>query len=117
MLSTHPNRDQLELVHELNRLFLTHLQGRLREDLDCCGLPGVARAQLRGASTESLAVIAEFPRALFDLKIEERPQSVVRDPLRSRDEAAHHTLCLTVLHCAWTISRQSTYQARFLLGL
>ena len=98
-------------------MFLTHLQTRVRGNLDCCGLPDAARLPLRRASAESIAVIAEFPRALFDLKLDERASSTVRDPLRSRDDGAHHALGLTILLCAWTLSRQSIYQARLLLGL
>jgi hypothetical protein len=116
MSSSQPNHDSLQQIHELNRLFLTHLHTRVRGDHDCCGLPAVARLPLRRASAESIAAIAVFPRALFDLKLEEKPSSV-GDPLRSRDDGAQHALGLTILLCAWTLSRQSTYQARLLLGL
>jgi len=116
MPPTPPSLDQLLQVHELNRLFLTYLQTRVRADADCLGLPDLARPILRRATSEWLAAIAEFPRALFDLKLDERPTQI-RDPLRSRDDAAQHALCLTILLCAWTLSRQSVYQARLLLAL
>ena len=112
-----PSWDQLRQVHELNRLFLTHLQTRVRDDRDCLGLPDGARAILRKTSPEALAAIAEFPRALFDLALDDRAAPQVRDPLPSRDDAARHALCLTILLCAWTLSRQSAYHARLLLGL
>jgi len=116
MSPTAPSWDQLHQVHELNRLFLTYLQIRARDDRDCLGLPESARSILHRTSSETLAAIADFPRALFDLKLEDRvPQ--IRDPLPRRDDAARHALCLTILLCAWTVSRQSTYQARLLLGL
>ena len=108
--------DQLEQVHELNRLFLTYLQTRARDDRDCLGLPDGARRILRETCAEALAVIAEFPRALFDLQLEERAWPL-RDPLLSRDDAARHALCLTILLCARSLCRQSAYQARLLLGL
>lgn len=117
MPPTSPNLDQLQLVHELNRLFLTYLQTRARADADCLGLPELARPILRRASSELIAAVAEFPRALFDIKVDERGTQQVRDPLRSRDDAARHALCLTIVHCAWTLSRQSVYQARLLLAL
>jgi hypothetical protein len=117
MPPSQPSHDPLQQVHELNRLFLTHLQTRVRGDLDCCGLPDLARRLLRRASAESIAAIAVFPRALFDLNLDERKPSVERDPLRSGVDAAHHALGLTILLCAWTLSRQSAYQARLLLGL
>jgi len=117
MPPTQPGHDPLQHVHELNRLFLAHLQARVRGELDCYGLPEVARPALRRASGEAIAAIAVFPRALFDLKLDERAPSALRDPLRSRDDGARHALELTILLCAWTLSRQSTYQARLLLGL
>jgi len=116
MPPTPPSLDQLQLIHELNRLFLTFLQIRVRADAECLGLPELARPLLRRMSGDWLAAVAEFPRALFDLKIDERATQV-RDPLRSRDDAARHALCLTILHCAWTLSRHSVYQARLLLAL
>jgi hypothetical protein len=116
MPPTPPSLDQLQLIHELNRLFLTYLQIRARTDAECLGLPELARPILRRASSELLAAVAEFPRALFDLKLDEHAAQV-RDPLRSRNDAARHSLCLTILHCAWTLSRQSVYQARLLLAL
>jgi hypothetical protein len=115
MPSTLPNLDQLQLVHELNRLFLIYLQIRVRAEADCLGLPELARPILRRASSELIAAVAEFPRALFDLKIDEGAAQV-RDPLRGRDDA-RHSLCLTIVHCAWTLSRQSVYHARLLLAL
>ena len=116
MPPTPPSLDQLQQVHELNRLFLTYLQTRVRTDGECLGLPEVARPILRRASSDFLAAVAEFPRALFDLTLDERATQM-RDPLRSRDDAARHALCLTILLCAWTLSRQSVYQARLLLAL
>jgi hypothetical protein len=117
MPPSQPNHDALQQVHEFNLLFLTHLQTRVRNDLDSCGLPDTVRLQLRRASPESIAAIAEFPRALFDLKLDERTPSAVLDPLRSQSEGAYHALGLTILLCARTLSRQSVYQARLLLGL
>jgi hypothetical protein len=117
MPPTPPSLDQLQQVHELNRLFLTYLQTRVRADAECLGLPDVAKPILRRASGDLLAAVAEFPRTLFDLKLDERATQQVRDPLRSRDDAARHALCLTILLCAWTLSRQSVYQARLLLAL
>ena len=117
MLPSQTSLDPLQQVHELNRLFLTHLQKCVRDDIDCCGLPDFARSPLRRASTDSIAAIAVFPRALFDIKLDDSAPSSVRDPLRSRDDGARHALGLTILLCAWTLSRQSNYQARLLLGL
>ena len=117
MPPTPPSLDQFQLIHELNRLFLTYLQMRVRADAECLGLPDLARPILRRATSDWLAAVAEFPRALFDLKLDERAPQQVRDPLRSRDDAARHALFITILHCAWTLSRQSVYQSRLLLAL
>jgi len=117
MSPTLSSSDQLQQVHELNRLFLTYLQARVRDERDCLGLPDSARPILRKTSPEALAIIAEFPRALFDLVLDERTAPQVHDPLPSRDDAARHALCLTILLCAWSLSRQSPYHARLLLGL
>ena len=117
MPPTAPRWDQLQQVQELNRLFLDCLQRRLRDNRDCLGLPESARQVLFRATPEMLAAIADFPRALFDLTLDDRATPQVRDPLPSRDDAARHALCLTILLCAWSLSRQSAYHARLLLGL
>ena len=117
MTPTAPSWDQLQQVHELNRLFLTYLQIRARDERDCLGLPEGVRSVLRKTSSETLAQIGDFPRALFDLKLDDCAVPQVRDPLPRRDDAARHSLCLTILVCARSLSRQSTYQARLLLGL
>jgi hypothetical protein len=117
MLSNPSDLDPLQQVHELNRLFLKCLQDRVKDNLDCWGLPDAARLPLRRASPESIATIAVFPRALFDLTLDERSAGAAYDARRDRDDTARHALGLTVLLCAWTLSRQSAYQARLLLGL
>jgi len=117
MSQTQPNLDQFQQIHELNRLFLAYLHTRARTDRECLGLPERARELLGAASAESLAWVAEFPRALFDIELDESAPKQLVDPLRSRQDGMHHALVLTILLCAWTVSRQSAYQARLLLGL
>ena len=109
--------DPLEQIHELNRLFLTVLQCCLQGKGDCLGLPAGARQALRSASGELLDVVAQFPRALFQITLREPAAQDARSPLRSPMEAARHSMNAMILLCAWTFSRQSVYQARFLLGL
>jgi hypothetical protein len=109
--------DQLQQVHELNRLFLTYLQARALEGRDCLGLPDAARPLLARTSADVLATIAEFPRALFDIELDGHRGAAARDPLRSRDESMRHALYLMIALCAWSLSRQSAYQARLLLGI
>jgi hypothetical protein len=112
-----PNLDQLQQVHELNRLFLTYLQSRALEGRDCLGMPEGARSLLVRASADLLAMIGEFPRALFDIELDGHRCAPARDPLRSRDESMRHALYLMIALCARTLSRQSAYQAGLLLGL
>ena len=116
MPSPQPSLDQLHQVQELNRLFLAFLQTRVREQLDCLGLPDRARPALRTASGVLLDAVAEFPRALFRLLLDEAERQPRRPP-SGRVESAQQALSLTLLLCAWTLSRQSAYQARLLLGL
>jgi hypothetical protein len=112
-----PSQEPLEQVHELNRLFLTFLQSCERDELDSVAFPEPARAALRSASGAMLDACAGFPCALFRLVVEDPALLQVRDPLRGRAAGARHALHLTILLCAWTLSRQSVYQARLLLGL
>jgi hypothetical protein len=116
-MPSRPSLDQLEQVHELNRLFLAFLQSSARDDLDCLGLPPQARGPLRGANTAVLDSVAEFPRALFRLTFDERLPLAAIDPLRSRNDGARYAIALMILQSARTLSRQSTYHARLLMGL
>ena len=116
-MPSRPSLDQLEQVHELNRLFLAFLQSSARDDLDCLGLPPQARGALRGANTAILDSVAEFPRALFRLTLDERLPLAAIDPLRSRNDGARYAIALMILQSARTLSRQSTYHARLLMGL
>ncbi|HET8699259.1 MAG TPA: hypothetical protein VFO94_17370, partial [Gammaproteobacteria bacterium] len=108
--------DQLEQVQELNRLFLGFLRTAVRDGADALGLPDDARSPLLGAQQESLDLLAAFPRALFRLAFGERGLVLPADPLQSPHDSARYSLSLTILLCAWTLSRQSVYQARLLLG-
>jgi hypothetical protein len=109
--------DQLEQVQELNRLFLVFLKSSARDGLDCLGLPDRAKSGLVATKQDALDVLAAFPRALFRLALDELVPPLAIDPLRSRHDSERFSLSLTILLCAWTLSRQSIYQARLLLGL
>lgn len=109
--------EYLEPVHELNRLFLGFLQSRARGDRDCLGLPANARPALCAAEGVLLDHAAQFPRALFQIRCDrvdgtERSAGAVGD-----HDAPHHELVLSILWAARQTSRQSPYQAQFLLGL
>jgi hypothetical protein len=113
-----PSLDQIQHLQELNRLFLSHLQSCSFDVLDEVGFPAAARTPLRTASPEVLDAIAQLPRALFELRLSgETAAPPPRDPRAGRVESARQALNLTILLWAWTLSRQSVYQARLLLGL
>ncbi len=60
--------EHLEPVHELNRSFLGFLQSRARVERDCLGLPATAHPPLRAADGTLLDNVAQFPRALFQVR-------------------------------------------------
>jgi hypothetical protein len=108
--------DSLNQIHELNRLFLKSLQARDAAGLRESGFPVGAFDLLRSTSAEQIGGLAEFPRALFDLAVEgaadrppDRPGDVVYSPRK--------ILELTILFCAWNVSRDSVYHARLFFGL
>lgn len=112
--------EALAQVHEANRLFLTSLKGRDDETLERLGFPLAAVESLRRAEPEELDALAEFPRALFRLRIEPR---ATRAPARAavpvraaRDMSAAQILELTILYGVWSICRDSTYKARLFFG-
>jgi hypothetical protein len=112
-----PSLDLLDHVHELNRLFLAFLRSAARERRDCLGLPPRAERALLQASPEQLEMLAQFPHALFRLSLDGQPAGRTIDPLRSGTDGAHYSLSLMILQSARALSRQSTYQARLLMGL
>jgi hypothetical protein len=110
--------EQLDQIHELNRLFLHFLRDRAQVGADCLGLARPTAAMLCYADDAALDSAAEFPRALFDLMLAgATATSGVRDPGTSAAERSRQALNLTILLCAWNVSRQSGYRARLFLGL
>jgi hypothetical protein len=109
--------EHLEPVHELNRLFLGFLQSRARVERDCLGLPATARPPLRAADGVLLDNIAQFPRALFQVRCDGVVGSGQELVAVGERDARYHDLALTILWAARQTSRQSPYQAQFLLGL
>jgi hypothetical protein len=116
-VSRWPNVEQLEHVHELNRLFLMYLSTNVAGGGDGLGLPVRARRILVSTPASLLDGIAEFPRALFQIVLDDGPITEPLDAATDRVASFRHSMHLTILLCAWTLSRQSVYQARFLLGL
>ena len=115
-MSTTGTLDHLQQVQELNRVFLGLLQGRVREQGACLGLPLAVRPSLRIAGPDLLDALARFPRALFRFHTAARSRVDLADLDASYDEA-EHDLYLSILLAARHTSRHSGYQARLLLGL
>lgn len=109
--------DQLELLSEMNRLFLAYLQDRARRDLDCLGLPGSVTALLRSADQQQLERAAELPHALFQLNLDAgRAADAV--PARSPAETnAVYCLQISLLHSARDLCRQNSHLAQSFLRL
>lgn len=112
-----PSLDLLDHVHELNRLFLAFLRSAARERRSCLGLPAPAERALLKAGPELLEMLAQFPHALFRLTLDDPAIGRTIDPLRGGTDGAHYSLSLMILQSARSLSRQSTYQARLLMGL
>jgi hypothetical protein len=104
--------DAVAHVQEANRLFLSWLQTRDDAALQRMGFPLSAAKALRSAGSVAIGVLAEFPRALFRLRLE---QGQGRSAAGGADAA--HVLTLTILYCVWSICRESTYRGRLFFGL
>ena len=109
--------EHLEAVHELNRSFLGFLQSRARVERDCLGLPATAHAPLRAADRTLLDNVAQFPHALFQVRCHGVVGAGQELAAVGERDAGYHELALSILLAARHTSRQSPYQAQFLLGL
>ncbi len=109
--------EHLEPVHELNRSFLGFLQSRARVERDCLGLPATAHPPLRAADGMLLDDVAQFPRALFQVRCDGGVGAGQDSAAIGERDAGYHELALSILLAARHTSRQSPYQAQFLLGL
>lgn len=109
--------DHLDLVYEMNRLFLSFLQGRAKRDIDCLGLPAAISALLRSADDEQLNRAAALPHALFRLDL--APSSTADAPLeRSSSEAiALYCLQVSLLQSVRNLCRQNAHLAQAFLSL
>jgi hypothetical protein len=108
--------EHLEPIYELNRSFLGFLKSRVRSQRDCLGFPEAVRPLLREADDAFLKSVAQVPRALFQLRCE-RADEGSRELTAGEPDASYHELALSILWTARQTSRESPYQAQFLLGL
>ncbi len=109
--------DQLSQIHELNRLFLTCLYQRARNGEDCLGMSERVRILLAAADPQALNRVAEFPRSLFDVSVQETLDDANAGAGQTVAELSCSALNMTIMHSAWNLSRTSGYYARLFLGL
>jgi hypothetical protein len=111
-----PDADEIEELQELNLLLLIHLRAAAREGASGFGLaPSLAR-KLCDFPMSTLESIAEFPRALFVIDLDNisiTGEHQIPDPI----ESSRRSLALTVLYSAWNMSRRRDFQARLFLRL
>ena len=109
--------EHLELVSEMNRLFLSFLHERAVRRADCLGLDADTCKLLRLATDAQLDRAATLPRALFTIDVE--PGCAV-DVLRERDSGdliALYSLQSKLLLSARNLCRQNAHLAQTFLGL
>jgi hypothetical protein len=117
MLSSPDNHEELDEIHELNRVFLSYLKQRMEVRGDALELPAAALAALALASSAVLDRAAQFPRALFRLRFESWASWSLMDPAPTAIDPAQQAVQLTLLISASHLSRRSAYAARLFLGL
>ena len=117
MRSVDHDKDQVELVYELNQLFLSFLSNRVQRGLDCLGLSGAARDALRTAPQAVLEELGRFPRSLFRVQFDLRSNHRV---MVNEDDSAvyfRQALQLGLIYNVWHVCRSNTYHARLYFGL
>ncbi len=109
----------LELLFEMNRLFLSFLQARAQRGQDCLGLPGVIEPLLRDAPEVQLDRAAGLPHALFALNLSDAADFAADAPLplMSADAAGLYCLQVSLLQSARNLCRQNAPLAQTFLGL
>ena len=117
MVEALPAGDDFAEIRALNRLFVDFLAGRARRGGDCLGLGRAAVSALRAADPASLDTLAEFPRALFQVRVPRGRACRVADMQADATDVSRYVLKVTILHSAWALSRRNPYLAKLLLGL
>jgi hypothetical protein len=117
-MTTTPLEDQFRSVRELNRAFLALLQQRARAPRPPPDPLGSVPSSLHAASSALFDAAAEFPGALFRVRLEPCEGTVVCSPRApgSIEETEYH-LGSSILHAVRYSSRQSAYHAQVLFGL
>jgi len=109
--------EELEQVHELNRLFLVFLRDQARHARSCLGLPRACLPRMAAATAADIDAVAELPRALFLLELGDAATAEALTPGHTAETRALQSLQLTILLTLWHISRRSAFRARSFFGL
>jgi hypothetical protein len=117
MSSAEPSIPALDETRQLNRVFLDYLRAEPEISREHLGLSDYAAEVLQHASPAEIERAADFPRALFRLRIPAASDDVDPDPLGLVRGTTRWALHLTLLHIARHLSRLSGYSARLLLRL
>ncbi len=117
MSRSEPPLSALEEIRQLNRLFLDFARQQPAVAIDRFGLSSNVARLLKTATADQIDRAAEFPRALFRLRLPPTTADCVIDPRALAGEPGERVLELVLLHSARSLSRMSGYSARLLLRL
>ncbi|MGD8808093.1 MAG: hypothetical protein PVG24_00740 [Gammaproteobacteria bacterium] len=117
MQKNHSALEHLELIHEMNRLFLSFLHARAKRRRDCLGLAAPVCELLRAASEEQLDRAAALPRALFRLDIDLEASAGANMESDPGERIALFSLQSALLLNARHLSRRNAHLAQAFLGI
>ncbi len=109
----------LELLFEMNRLFLSFGQARVQRGQDCLGLSAGITGLLGSATDEQLDRAAGLPHALFALNLNDAANCAAdAPPVRMSPEAtAVYCLQVSLLQSARNLCHHNAHLAQTFLGL
>jgi len=117
MSPTRPALPAVDEVRQANSLFLHFLRARPGLAGRYFGLSPRVTELLRQADPLDIDRAAEFPRALFRLRLPQARPGADANPLAIVSDDGRHVLQAALFQSAWNISRISGYSARMLLRL
>jgi len=117
MSTVRPALPAVDEVRQANSLFLHFLRARPGLAGGYFGLSVRVTDLLGQATPEQVDRAADFPRALFRLRLPEPLPVAQPNPLRIASDDGRHVLQAALFQSAWNICRISGYAARMLLRL
>ncbi len=107
----------LELLHEMNRLFLSFLQCAAQRAQDCLGLPGDIAARLAATRAAQLDAAAALPHALFRLDLDASHMADAPLERTSSEAIALYCLQVSLLQSVRELCRRNAHLAQAFLDL